>query len=74
MKLDRQLCHILSDFFLDIAKAFFAATFVTPSLTGISSIPDIIFVCHSTIEMSPLITNDLFSRVVSRDDWLVVCS
>jgi hypothetical protein len=30
MKLDAKLCALLSDFFLDIAKAYFIATFITP--------------------------------------------
>ena len=44
MKIDGTLAHILSDFFLDGAKAFFVATFVTPSLNNISSLPELLFV------------------------------
>lgn len=44
MKINTKLAALLSDFFLDIAKAFFVATFITPSLSGISSLPEIIFV------------------------------
>lgn len=44
MKVDAKLTAILSDFCLDIAKAFFVATFVTPSLSGISSLLGILFV------------------------------
>ncbi|MBI3576894.1 hypothetical protein HY086_02575 [Candidatus Gottesmanbacteria bacterium] len=35
---DIKLAHLLSDFFLDISKAYFIATFVTPALTGASEI------------------------------------
>ncbi len=33
MILDKKLAGLLSNFFLDISKAFFVATFVTPSLS-----------------------------------------
>lgn len=35
MVLDAKLAGILSNFCLDISKAFFVATFVTPSLSGL---------------------------------------
>ena len=41
MRIDKKLLHLLSDFFLDIAKAFFIASFVTPSLSGVSSFLEI---------------------------------
>lgn len=44
MKIDAKLAKLLSEFFLDIAKAFFIATFVTPSLSGISSFIEILLV------------------------------
>ena len=34
MILDKKLAGLLSNFCLDIAKAYFVATFITPSLTG----------------------------------------
>ena len=36
MVLDYKLANILSSFCLDIAKALFVTTFVTPSLSGLS--------------------------------------
>lgn len=44
MILDRKLAGILSNFCLDIAKAFFVATFITPSLSGLSLWWDILLV------------------------------
>lgn len=35
--IDSKLARILSDFFSDIAKAYFIATFIAPSLTGASA-------------------------------------
>ncbi len=37
MKFDAKFAHILSDFFLDIAKAVFIGTFITPALSKASS-------------------------------------
>lgn len=34
MALDSKLSRLLSDFFLDIAKAYFIAAFITPSITN----------------------------------------
>lgn len=36
MMLDKKLAGILSNFCADIAKAYFVATFITPSLSGLS--------------------------------------
>jgi len=36
MPINPKLAHILSDFFLDIAKAWFIATFVTPNFISIN--------------------------------------
>jgi len=44
MKIDATLLGLLSDFCLDAAKGFFAATFVTPSLGSVSSLGDIILI------------------------------
>ena len=44
MKIDTHLATLLSDFFLDIAKAFFIGTFVAPSLSGVSSFSEIFLV------------------------------
>ncbi len=44
MILDSKLAGILSNFCLDIAKAFFAVTFITPSLGGLSSWWEVILV------------------------------
>ncbi|MBU0569876.1 hypothetical protein KKB40_03785 [Patescibacteria group bacterium] len=41
MLLDSKLAHILSDFFSDIAKAYFVATFVTPPTNHIRTIAGI---------------------------------
>lgn len=41
---DSKFALLLSDFFLDIAKAFFIATFITPSLNSGSNIYDIVLV------------------------------
>lgn len=37
INIDRTLTRILSDFCLDIAKAYFVATFITPSIFGVSN-------------------------------------
>lgn len=42
MTIDSKLAHLLSDFFLDIAKAYFIGTFVTPSLIGSNTLVQII--------------------------------
>lgn len=36
MKIDAKLLHILSDVFIDIAKAFFIAAIVAPALSSVS--------------------------------------
>lgn len=42
MRIDKTLARLLSNFFLDIAKAFFIATFITPTVSQISSFLEII--------------------------------
>lgn len=44
MILDAKLAGILSNFCLDIAKAFFVATFVTPGLSGEFNLPEVALV------------------------------
>jgi|GEM_PF-4332072 len=44
MYIDKTLARLLSDFFLDIAKAFFIATFITTSFSNISSFSEILLV------------------------------
>lgn len=44
MILDPKLANILSNFCLDVAKAYFVATFITPSLSGPPSLPEILVV------------------------------
>ncbi len=41
MTIDKTLARLLSNFFLDIAKAFFIATFVTPTVSQTSSFLEI---------------------------------
>ncbi|MEK7571167.1 MAG: hypothetical protein AAB553_02745 [Patescibacteria group bacterium] len=38
MKIDKKLAKILSNFYADLAKAYFIGTFITPILNGISSL------------------------------------
>jgi len=47
MRLDEKLTAILSDFFLDIAKAFFVATFITPALGKASSLSQVLWILTS---------------------------
>ncbi|MBI3103477.1 hypothetical protein HYZ05_00895 [Candidatus Daviesbacteria bacterium] len=44
MVLDSKLAGILSNFCLDIAKAYFVAAFVTPALSGLTNWWEILFV------------------------------
>jgi len=41
--MDNKSAYLLSDFFLDISKAFFIATFVTTPISGISNPLEIVF-------------------------------
>lgn len=41
--MDAKSAYLLSDFFLDISKAFFIATFVTTPVSGISNPLEITF-------------------------------
>ena len=43
MVLDTKLAGILSNFCLDIAKVYFAVTFITPSLGGLSNWWEVVF-------------------------------
>ena len=40
--IDATFARLLSEFFLDIAKAYFIGTFVTTSISGISSLPELL--------------------------------
>ncbi len=44
MVLDTKLAGILSNFCLDLAKAYFVATFITPGLSGEFNLPEIVLV------------------------------
>ena len=44
MKLDPKLAFILSDVFKDIGKAYLIQTIVTPQLSGISALSEILLV------------------------------
>ena len=44
MKFDSKLSGLLSDFFLDIAKASFIAAFVTPALSATTSVSGVMLV------------------------------
>lgn len=49
MALNSKLSRLLSDFFLDIAKAYFIATFIGSSLLNTVSIPEVLMVLTKTI-------------------------
>lgn len=42
MRMDRKLAHLLSDFCLDMAKAVAIGTFITPSLSGMTSTSELV--------------------------------
>ncbi len=44
MRLDATLAGLLSNLFLDIAKAYFIATLVTPPIIGVSSIGELLLI------------------------------
>lgn len=43
MRIDKTMAGLLSNLFLDLAKAYFIAAVVTPSLSGTSSIFELLF-------------------------------
>jgi hypothetical protein len=44
MKLDRTMANLLSDLFLDIAKAYFIATILTPPISHVTSFWEIVLI------------------------------
>lgn len=54
MEIDAKLAHLLSSFFLDIAKAAFVATFITPSLLQATSL----------VEIASLLTRGLINVIL----------
>lgn len=44
IRIDATFARLLSEFFLDIAKAYFIGTFVTTSISGVFSLPDFLLI------------------------------